>query len=84
MSIIACRSRNFLETGSPSTRRGQGLIRACRAAFAFAAFVFPILPASTAFAAKLGGPYYVDDAEIGKPGSCEVESWSSFAANGDR
>jgi hypothetical protein len=26
----------------------------------------------------------VDDAEIGKPGSCEFESWSSFAANGDR
>lgn len=84
MSIIAGGSRNFLETGSPSTRRGQGLVRACLGAFAFAAFVFPILPASTAFAAKLGGPYYVDDAEIGKPGSCEVESWSSFAANGDR
>jgi hypothetical protein len=37
-----------------------------------------------AFAARLGGAYYVDDAEIGKPGSCEFESWSSFAANGDR
>jgi hypothetical protein len=34
--------------------------------------------------ARLGGAYYVDDAEIGKPGSCEIESWSSFAANGDR
>jgi hypothetical protein len=37
-----------------------------------------------AFAARLGGAYYVDDAEIGKTGSCEFESWSSFAANGDR
>jgi hypothetical protein len=37
-----------------------------------------------AFAARLGGAYYVDDAEIGKVGSCEFESWSSFAANGDR
>ena len=37
-----------------------------------------------AFAARLGGAYYVDDAEIGKLGSCEIESWGSFAANGDR
>jgi hypothetical protein len=39
--------------------------------------------APLAIAAKLGGPYYVDDAEIGKPGSCELESWGSFAANSD-
>jgi hypothetical protein len=31
-----------------------------------------------------GGAYYVDDAEIGKLGSCEIETWSSFAASGDR
>jgi hypothetical protein len=37
-----------------------------------------------AFAARLGGAYYVDDAEIGKAGSCEIESWSSFARTGDR
>jgi hypothetical protein len=42
------------------------------------------LPALPAFAARLGGAYYVDDAEIGKVGSCEIETWSSFAANGDR
>jgi hypothetical protein len=42
------------------------------------------LPALPAFAARLGGAYYVDDAEIGKVGSCEIESWSSFAASGDR
>ena len=41
------------------------------------------MPAPLAIAAKLGGPYYVDDAEIGKPGSCEFESWGSFANNGD-
>lgn len=35
-------------------------------------------------AAKLGGAYFVDDAEIGKVGSCEIESWGSFADNTDR
>jgi hypothetical protein len=34
-------------------------------------------------AASLGGAYFVDDAEIGSPGSCEVEHWGSFAANSD-
>jgi hypothetical protein len=43
--------------------------------------VFPLAPLT--IAAKLGGPYYVDDAEIGKPHSCELESWGSFAANSD-
>ena len=46
-------------------------------------FLF-FVPALPAFAARLGGAYYVDDAEIGKVGSCEIESWSSFAASGDR
>jgi hypothetical protein len=40
--------------------------------------VMPVL------AARLGGAYYVDDAEIGKSGSCEIETWSSFARTGDR
>jgi hypothetical protein len=48
------------------------------------AVVLSVVPAMPAFAARLGGAYYVDDAEIGKTGSCEFESWSSFAANGDR
>jgi hypothetical protein len=34
-------------------------------------------------AASLGGAYFVDDAEIGKVGSCEIEHWASFAANSD-
>jgi hypothetical protein len=46
--------------------------------------VFLIAHTSPAIAARLGGAYYVDDAEIGKLGSCEIESWASFAANGDR
>jgi hypothetical protein len=50
-------------------------------ALAFMLLLFCLEPA---FGARLGGAYYVDDAEIGKVGSCEIESWSSFAANGDR
>ena len=46
--------------------------------------VFLIAHAPPAIAARLGGAYYVDDAEIGKLGSCEIESWASFAANSDR
>lgn len=42
-----------------------------------------LAPVPDALAAKLGGPYFVDDAEIGKVGSCEVESWASSARNGD-
>jgi hypothetical protein len=37
------------------------------------------LDSKLAFGARLGGAYYVDDAEIGKSGSCEIETWSSFA-----
>jgi hypothetical protein len=59
-------------------------IRAARPANAFVLSVALLCPLTTAFAARLGGAYYVDDAEIGKVGSCEIESWSSFAANGDR
>ena len=29
-----------------------------------------------------GGPYIVDDAAIGKPGECQIESWASYASNG--
>ena len=62
----------------------QGRVYACSGVVAFALFMMPVVPTPKAFAARLGGAYYVDDAEIGKPGSCEIESWSSFAANGDR
>ena len=62
----------------------QGLVYACPSVLAFALFMILVVPTPKALAARLGGAYYVDDAEIGKPGSCEFESWSSFAANGDR
>jgi hypothetical protein len=55
----------------------------CAGAFAFAALLVVLAPAWPAFAARLGGAYYVDDAEIGKTGSCEIESWYSFAFNRD-
>ena len=61
---------------------GQAPVCACAGAFAFAVFML-LLPVPKAFAARLGGPYYVDDAEIGKVGSCEMESWNSSAGNGD-
>jgi hypothetical protein len=62
----------------------QDWVYACPGVLAFALFMILVVPTPKAFAARLGGAYYVDDAEIGKPGSCEIESWSSFAANGDR
>ena len=65
-------------------RRRQGRIYACSGGFAFAFFIVLLSTGPEPFAARLGGAYYVDDAEIGKLGSCEIESWSSFAANGDR
>jgi len=34
-------------------------------------------------AGKLGGPYFIEDAEIGPVGSCETEQWAASAHNGD-
>jgi hypothetical protein len=73
-----------MEAASRSGRHPPGRVGACPHALAFAFALLFLLPAPLAFAARLGGAYYVDDAEIGKTGSCEIESWSSFAANGDR
>ena len=57
----------------------------CACAIALAVVLsIGLFPLASAFAARLGGAYYVDDAEIEKAGICEIESWSSFAANGDR
>jgi hypothetical protein len=44
--------------------------------------VLALVAAERAHAA--GGAYVVDDSEIAKPGECKVESWASFAGNGDR
>jgi hypothetical protein len=65
-------------------RHPPGSASACSRALALALFLILLLPVPQALAARVGGAYYVDDAEIGKAGSCEIESWSSFAANGDR
>src|SRR3954447_4437154 len=64
--------------------RLHAAIRASQLALALVLLITFFWPLPPAFAARLGGAYYVDDAEIGKVGSCEIESWSSFAANGDR
>lgn len=34
-------------------------------------------------AGAAGGAFAVDDSEVGKPGECKVESWASFASNGN-
>jgi hypothetical protein len=73
-----------MEASSRFARRPLGWGCTYSRALAFALFPIFLLPVPQAFAARLGGAYYVDDAEIGKAGSCEIESWSSFAANGDR
>ena len=67
----------FCSGKAQQTRTPSGLLT-------FALVLLFWLPALPVFAARLGGAYYVDDAEIGKVGSCEIESWSSFAASGDR
>jgi hypothetical protein len=50
--------------------------------------VFPLaivcgLIALTGRAEAAGGAFVVDDSEVGKPGECKVESWTSFASNHD-
>jgi hypothetical protein len=73
-----------MEVASRANRQRHGRADAPARALAIILFIILLLPAPKAFAARLGGAYYVDDAEIGKVGSCEIDSWSSFAANGDR
>jgi hypothetical protein len=47
------------------------------------ALFFLLTIALTGRAYAAGGGYSVDDAEIGKPGDCEVDSWASTASNHD-
>ena len=70
-----------MENASRSTECRQAPVGV--GARAFAAVIVLLLTVPEVIAAKLGGPYYVDDAEIGKVGSCEIKSWASFAANKD-
>jgi hypothetical protein len=55
-----------MEAASRSGRHPPGRVGACPHALAFAFALLFLLPAPLAFAATLGGAYYVDDAEIGK------------------
>jgi hypothetical protein len=73
-----------MEAATRANRLLHGRVNARAGALAVILFIIVLLPVPKAFAARLGGAYYVDDAEIGKLGSCEIDSWSSFAANGDR
>src|SRR5438105_9974291 len=68
----------------PFASRLYAAIRASQFELAFVLLISLLCPLAPVFAARLGGAYYVDDAEIEKVGVCEIESWSSFAANGDR
>jgi hypothetical protein len=63
-------------------RSSRGRLRRDLLCGSVAGFLIAFAP--PALAARLGGAYFVDDAEIGKVGSCEIESWASFAANSDR
>jgi hypothetical protein len=72
-----------MKAASPSTTRGQGSVCPRAGALALAVLSLTLLPPAGARAAKLGGPYFVDDAEIGPVGSCEFEQWASSAQNGD-
>jgi hypothetical protein len=86
MPLVTYLEDAIMEAVSRSLESLEGHMRASSRALALALalLIFLFAPLAQAFAARLGGAYYVDDAEIGKPGSCEIESWSSFAANGDR
>src|SRR5262245_27414202 len=79
----SARQRCAMKAASHSTTRGQGSACARAGALGLAVLVLALPPLAGARAAKLGGPYFVDDAEIGPVGSCETEQWASSARNGD-
>src|SRR5262245_39235607 len=70
----SARQRCAMNAASRSATRGLG--PACARAGA-------LPPLAGARAGKLGGPYFIEDAEIGPVGSCETEQWASSARNGD-
>jgi hypothetical protein len=72
-----------MKAASRSTTRRQGSLCARASELAFALFLLTLLSVAVARAARLGGPCFVDDAEIGRVGSCEFQQWTSFAHNGD-
>lgn len=56
----------------PASKRGRSVLPGL-------ALLLLTLKPETGLAA--GGAFAVEDAEIGKPGDCKVESWASFATN---
>ena len=57
-------------------------ISACRCAAGVVLITLAVLAPVHRLQAA-GGAYFVDDVEIGAPGSCKVESWVAFASNRD-
>ena len=56
-----------MEVASRSMQTPESHVRASSRAVALTFVIFLFAPIGQAFAARLGGAYYVDDAEIGKP-----------------
>jgi hypothetical protein len=75
----ACRGGDGMENAERRLCSMARLLRHC----AFACLLPFGFVVTQGDAAQLGGAYFVDDAEIGPVGSCEVESWASFAGNSD-
>ena len=72
-----------MNAASRSATRGLGSAGARAGALGLAVVVLALPPLAGARAGKLGGPYFIEDAEIGPVGSCETEQWASSARNGD-
>ena len=72
-----------MNAASRSATRGLGSACARAGALGLAVLVLALPPLAGARAGKLGGPYFIEDAEIGPVGSCETEQWAASAHNGD-
>jgi hypothetical protein len=79
----SARQRCAMNAASRSATRGQGSACARAGTLGLAVLVLALPPLAGARAAKQGGPYFVDDAEIGPVGSCEFSQFASSAHNGD-
>src|SRR5262245_7626692 len=79
----SARQRCAMNAASRSATRGQGSACARAGALGLAVLVLALPPLAGAHAAKLGGPYFVDDAEIGPVGSCEFSQLAASAHHGD-
>lgn len=69
------------QSTTPGT--GWGRFMRCSAPFALSVAILAAFACSTDRSFAAGAAYQVDTAEVGDPGNCKVESWASFAKNGD-